>query len=322
MVYHDSKVAGIAGSYVFHEPKYYGVSDADVKPKEHKLLDTASYVQKIADKVSNEKSENDFILTIARYGTGKSHLAVTIGALLSGESDMQKSILENIASVDQDIAEDIKRKVKRKNLIIALNGMKNFNLDSEVLCCVRESLSKEGVDDSILHTMTKTYDIAKYFIESNFDTCTNDFIEAAKKSQLEVDDNRLKKYLLENIETDNRVIDTVNVVFKKMTGDFLHWEQGISTGDIILKVGQELCGEGKPFNKLVILFDEFGRYIEYVAANLAVAGDASLQQIFEAIQSANSTALFIGFIQYELEAYLSHIDKYSWTILMQKYFRS
>ena len=309
--YDNSKVAGIAGSYVFHGPKYYGVSDVDVKPGEHKLLDTASYVQKIADKASSKKSENDFILTIARYGTGKSHLAVTIGALLSGESDMQTSILENIASVDKDIAEDIKGKVKNKNLIIALNGMKNFNLDSEVLRCVRESLSKEGVDDSILRTITKTYDIAKYFIESNFDTCSNDFILAAKKSQLDIDDKSLKKYLLENIESDNRVIDTVNIVFKKMTGDSLHWEQGISAGDIILKIAQNLCGEGKPFNKLVILFDEFGRYIEYVAANPAVAGDASLQQIFEAIQSANGRALFVGFIQYELEAYLSHIDKTS-----------
>ena len=36
-----------------------------------------------------------------------------------------------------------------------------------------------------------------------------------------------------------------------------------------------------------------------------------MQQIFEAIQSSNGSAIFLGFIQYELEAYLSHIDKTS-----------
>lgn len=309
--YDDSKIAGISGSYVFHGPKYYGVSDSDVKPGEHKLLDTASYVQKIAQKVSNTKTDNDFVLTIARYGTGKSHLAVTIGALLSGDPGIQKAIIENIKSVDRDIASEIEKQVKKKNLIIALNGMKNFNLDSEVLRCVRETMEKDGIDDEVLRSITKTYDVAKYFINSNYDTCLNDFVKAAKESKLDVDKTDLKEYLLKNIESDSRVINTVNIVLKKITGDSLHWEQGISAGDIILKVCQELCGDGKPFNKLVILFDEFGRYIEYVAANPAIAGDASLQQIFEAIQSADGAALFVGFIQYELEAYLSHIDKTS-----------
>ncbi len=309
--YDESKVAGISGSYVFHGPKYYGVSDADVKPGEHKLLDTASYVNKITQKVAEAKTDNDFVLTIARYGTGKSHLAVTIGALLSGDNKIQKAIIDNIESVDKDIASDIKKRTKKKNLIIALNGMKNFNLDSEVLRCVRETLRKNDIDDEVLRSITKTYDVAKYFINSNFDSCLDDFVKAAKESQLDVTKSKLKEYLLTNIEADSRVIDTVNIVFKKMTGDSLHWEQGISAGEIILKVSKELCGDGNPFNKLVILFDEFGRYIEYVAANPAIAGDASLQQIFEAIQSADGAALFVGFIQYELEAYLSHIDKSS-----------
>lgn len=309
--YDDSKVAGISGSYVFHGPKYYGVSDSDVKPGEHKLLDTASYVQKIVQKVSDKETDNDFVLTIARYGTGKSHLAVTIGALLSGDPGIQKVIIEHIKSVDSEIASELKKQVKKKNFIIALNGMKNFNLDSEVLRCVRETLEKNSIDDEVLRSITKTYDVAKYFINSNYDACLNDFMKAAKQSKLDIKKTDLKEYLLKNIESDSRVIDTVNIVLKKITGDSLHWEQGISAGDIILKVCQELCGEGKPFNKLVILFDEFGRYIEYVAANSAIAGDASLQQIFEAIQSADGAALFIGFIQYELEAYLSHIDKTS-----------
>ena len=65
------------------------------------------------------------------------------------------------------------------------------------------------------------------------------------------------------------------------------------------------------FGKIIILFDEFGRYIEYTAANPSVAGDSSLQQIFEAIQNADGNILFDGFIQSDLNAYLSRIDKSS-----------
>ena len=309
--YDETKLADISGSYVFHGPKYYGVSDSDVQAGEHKLLDTASYVERITNKVSEKKPKNSFVLTIAKYGTGKSHLAVTLGALLSGDSRLQKPILENIGSIDNAISNNIKKNTKKINLVIALNGMKNFNLDYEILRCVKLSLKKNKISEDVLQSITKTYDVAKYFIKSNFDSNTKDFVDAAKTSKIDVDKTKLKNYLIDNIESDSKAIDAVNMVFKKITGDSLHWEQGISAGDIILKVSQELCGDEKPFNKVVIIFDEFGRYIEYVAANPAIAGDASLQQIFEAIQSSNGSAIFLGFIQYELEAYLSHIDKTS-----------
>ena len=79
----------------------------------------------------------------------------------------------------------------------------------------------------------------------------------------------------------------------------------------MLTLQEELCGNGKPFNKVLLLFDEFGRYIEYTAANPAIAGEASLQQIFEAAQLANGNIIFVGFIQSELEAYLARIEKTS-----------
>ena len=48
--YDDDKVGGIAESYVFHGPKYYGVSGADVKAGEHRLIDTASLAKNLTDK--------------------------------------------------------------------------------------------------------------------------------------------------------------------------------------------------------------------------------------------------------------------------------
>lgn len=66
---------------------------------------------------------------------------------------------------------------------------------------------------------------------------------------------------------------------------------------------------GTKFEISELLFDEFGRFIEYTAANPTIAGDAALQQIFEAVQTANGKIIFAGFIQNELKAYLSRIEK-------------
>lgn len=307
--YDCEKVGDIAKSYVFHGPKYYGVSSKDVKTSEHKLLDTASFCQIISNKLKGVDTRNNFVLTIAGYGTGKSHLAVTLGALFSGKENLRKPVLDNLSSVDKGIGEDVREKTDKGNLVIALNGMTNFNLDSEVLRCVRLALAQNDVSDDVLRQLTKTYDIAKYFVNSNFENNLDQFESAADQLGKSLKGEKLKSYLLANIENDKTAVEIVNQVFLHITGDSLHWDKGISAGEVILTVSKELCGENKPFNKVLVLFDEFGRYIEYVAANPAIAGDASLQQIFEAIQSSDGNAIFVGFVQYELDAYLSHIDK-------------
>ena len=91
----------------------------------------------------------------------------------------------------------------------------------------------------------------------------------------------------------------------------MHWDRGISAGEILSILNNKLCGNGKPFHKILIFFDEFGRFIEYTAANPLIAGDASFQQIFEAVQNANGNIIFVGLIQKELKTYTLCIDKTS-----------
>ncbi len=49
--YDDERVEGIVKNYVFHGPKYYGVTSKDVAAGEHKLLDTASFTKIVSDKL-------------------------------------------------------------------------------------------------------------------------------------------------------------------------------------------------------------------------------------------------------------------------------
>lgn len=309
--YDPTRVEKIATSYVFHGPRYYGVSSKDLARTSHTLIDTATFTRKIAYKLTNDKSEgeNNFIMTIAGYGTGKSHLAVCLGALFGGTRELSSKVIDNLALADEGIAQDVRNRQVKLNLIIALNGMNNFNLDAEVLKCARLSLKMNGINEDCLRQITKAYDIARHFVERNYVVYEDLFSEVARKHEIKVPAKQLKEYLINHVEDNSFVIETINDVYKHVNGDAIQWERGIAAGDILTVLQKELCGENKPFNKVLILFDEFGRFIEYAAANPMVAGEAALQQIFESVQDADGKIIFTGFIQNDLSAYLSRIEK-------------
>lgn len=307
--YDQLRVGKIAASYVFHGPKYYGVSQADVTSSKHKLIDTASFTLKIAQKLNDSKPDNPFVMTIAGYGSGKSHLAVSLGALFSGDKHLSSLVLSNLKNADEDIAVSVERVNTKKNLVLVLNGMNNFNLDSEMLKVVRKAFLMNGIDDSILRSVTKAYEISRRFLNNTYSQYMDRFEEAAQQSGLRMKGNALLEHMLSHIEDDSAVLEVINKVYYDVNGDVINWDRGISAGDILSLVQEQLCGTGKPYNKILILFDEFGRFIEYAAANPLVAGEAALQQVFEAVQSANGKIIFIGFIQNDLSAYLSRIER-------------
>ena len=303
--YEADKAEAITESYVFHGPRYHGVSEsADTR---YKLYDTASYALDLL-KRANDKEKNKFCLTIAGYGTGKSHLAVALASLMSGHSDtLRNTAIKRIAAVDRKIAEEVSSYTD-KNLVLVYNGMNNFNLDYETLSIAKSALKQHGISDDVLNTLTKQYDQAKHFVEKTFSMLESRYKAVFSDICQEGDCN--KEYIISHID-NSAIFDAVNKIYKEINGSFIQWERGISAGDILILLERTFCREQKVFKNIIILFDEFGRYIEYTAANPAVAGDSALQQIFEAIQNADGNILFDGFIQSDLSAYLSRIDKSS-----------
>lgn len=137
--YEADKVKAIADSYVFHGPKYHGVNGQELQNTSYKLNDTATYAMKLAKRTSETESSR-FCMTIAGYGTGKSHLSVALASLLSGhDEELRQVVLKNISAADRSIGEEIKAYL-HKNLVIVLNGMRDFNLNSEVLATAKKLL--------------------------------------------------------------------------------------------------------------------------------------------------------------------------------------
>lgn len=307
--YDREKAKTISENFIFHGPTFFGVTEDDIEYKSHKLMDTCSYAELIANKLYEEEG-NPIALTIAGYGTGKSHLAVTLGQLFSSNQDdrVYNKIIRNINSADSRIAENIKSRTPKPNLVIVLNGMKDFNLNYEILSTAKKVLKNYGYGEEIFSEYTKAYNIAQLFLERNFDNFEKEFINSANK--IGIATLNLKKTLLENIYKDE-VFDCINEVYNYVTGNYIRWDEGISSAEVLSKLVDKMCGDNAPFNKLLILFDEFGRYIEYASDYPNRAGDSALQQIFEVIQDSNNNIIFVGFIQSDLKTYLSRVNKAS-----------
>lgn len=96
-------------------------------------------------------------------------------------------------------------------------------------------------------------------------------------------------------------------VYHSINGHYIRWDEGVSAKQILQILLNECCGNYGSFDKIIILFDEFGRFLEYASANPGRAGDSALQQIFEAVQNAEGDIQFIGFIQADIKAYLQRV---------------
>lgn len=304
--YDNEKVMPIIDSYVFHGPKYHGVSEGEQSDSRYRLYDTASYALELFKK-TQETASNRFLLTIAGYGTGKSHLAVVLATLISGyNNDLRQAVIERIRNADKDIAKIIEE-YNEKNLVIVLNGMNNFNLDHEIMTVVKKALKQQKIPSDCLNDLTQQYKQAQEFVKNTFDMLYSKYEKYMSKYAAGCECSQ--NYIIQNLDNNENIFKAVDEVYKEINGNYIHWDRGISVGDILAALNKSLCVEKKIVNKIIIMFDEFGRYIEYTATNPQIAGDSSLQQMFEAIQNADGNIIFDGFIQSDLNAYLNRIDK-------------
>lgn len=304
--YEADKVKAIADSYVFHGPKYHGVTGQELQNTSYKLNDTATYAMKLIKRTSETESSR-FCMTIAGYGTGKSHLSVALASLLSGhDEELRQVVLKNISAADRSIGEEIKAYL-HKNLVIVLNGMRDFNLNSEVLATAKKALAQHSLSADIFDELTTQYKQAISFCINTFDTHKARYEHYLADTGLSAPVT--PEAITEALENaDKTVFNAVNEVYKEFMGTYIHAESGVSAADVLSLIVKKYCIETPVFDRIYILFDEFGRYIEFTANNPSVAGDSSLQQIFEAVQNANGRIVFDAFIQNDLNSYIRRVE--------------
>lgn len=308
--YQPAKAALVAENFVFHGSEYYGAGDLS---SPQKFTDTISFTRDIASKAFDDQPGNPLTLAIAGYGTGKSHLAVTLATVLSGKDyqpEAYSHVINNIRILDSKAASEIEGFTSRPNLVLVLNGMRDFNLHYELLRAAQKSLKLYGCDDSNLKKLNRAIETAFRFFERNAESMASEFEAFAPQYGYTDKGARLIERIRSNLGEDEAAFNIINAVYENLNGHAIRWDEGVSATAVLETLMSEYCGISGPFAKIIIIFDEFGRYLEYASSTTtAHSGDSALQQMFECAQNFGGSLQLVNFIQADIKAYLQRVDQ-------------
>ncbi len=299
-----------ASTFVFHGPRYHGAVDAEREGVEgaYRLKDTASFMRDLLASMhagAEGREVNPYWLVVAGYGAGKSHLALTCATLLSAPGDATAhAIVKQIAMSDAEIGATVTRQVaemRKPALVLPLDGMAGFHLGNALSRAVFKQLAYHGVDAEAIRCLSPRFQTAGQFVERNFAVRSDRFAVGLPDLNAEQIQERLQ-------QNEEEVYSVVDELYIEANGHPIPVEGQESAQELIDTLCNAYCGPDGPFSHVVILFDELGRYLEYAAEKPQLAGDAALQQIFQGVQDNSTKVRFVGFIQYELKAYLKRFS--------------
>ena len=292
-----------AQAFVFHGPAYHGVDQTDVGTTHgHRLQDTATLVRGIIRRCYGLE-EQPFTLVIAGYGTGKSQLGVTTATLVSEPlGEASQAVLTAIDTADPEIGHEVRALLaesKQPCLVVALNGMRNFDLTAEVTQQIVSQLKARNLDTKALDDLRPRFSQAASLVRTAGEELRRELFTRCETTDIEE--------ILSGLERqDESVYGRVHEVFSAL-GVNITALRGESVRDVVDATVQDFCGPDKPFRCLLVVFDEFGRYTEFATEKPQIAGSGVLQDLFEAVQANSGSACFVGFIQFELNAYLQRV---------------
>ncbi|MEI6415913.1 MAG: hypothetical protein WCP34_16880, partial [Pseudomonadota bacterium] len=302
---HKERARQAAQSFVFHGPRYHAADVAENEGIEggYRLKDSASFVRDLLRSIQagwRGEEENPYWMVVAGYGSGKSHLALTCAALLGKQGDITESVLAHIEQADKDLGAEVRMQVAQLSkpvLVLPLDGMAGFHLGNALSQAVFAQLHRYGVDAGAIRDLSPRFQTAEQFVERNFGFRADSF--ARHLPALEATDicARLR-------DNDEAIYTAVDAIYTDANGSPIPVIGQESAQELINTLCELYCGPNGAFSSVVIFFDEFGRYLEYAADKPRLAGDAALQQIFQGVQDNSGKVRFVGFIQYELKAYL------------------
>ena len=299
----EDKTKAASAAFVFHGPKYHGVQQDDIGTAHgHRLVDTASLARSIVRRCYGLE-DHPFTLAIAGYGTGKSHLGLTLASLIHfPDSETAQDILSSIETADAAIGGDIRvilKEAKQPCLVLTLNGMQSFDLAAEITKQIVRTLKADGHDTKSLDDLRPRFGQAASLIRMSNDAVIKELL-----SNFEV--NSTQELLTALEQQDERTYAKIHDFFAAR-GMPIRALTGESVRSVIDITVREYCGKGKPYRSILVQFDEFGKYTEFATVRSQIAGNGALQDLFEAIQANANSACFVGFIQFELNAYIQRV---------------
>lgn len=243
-----------AANFVFHGPQYHGVAPEDLRDTGgFPLIDTVRFTEHLLNALDPQHGTSfPFALAISGWGTGKSHLGLTLATLLSQpQSDIAKAILANLAAADASSGQTIRTALHswtQPVLVLPINGMRDFDLAFELSRQVLVQLRAHGLDTRPIDDLWPRFQVAATFVERNFDLRRAEFIER-------FGEHIAVEQILQRLEEhDDLAYRQVNDIFEAANGYPIRAIGQESPQQLIQTVCDTYCGEDKPFH-----FLEMGR---------------------------------------------------------------
>lgn len=240
----EERASAASEAYVFHGPQYHGVSQADIGVEHgHRLVDTATFALSIVRR-SHGIEDQPFTLAIAGYGSGKSHLALSVASLLADpESEVARGVLSSIDAADRAIGAEIRAILHEANkpcLVVALNGMKSFDLTTELTRQIIRQLTRRGIETRALDELRPRFSQAATLIRMGNDEIKHEVLAACAANDIEdvlaaldLQDELIYSFV-------HKVFSTKGMALTALRGESVH--------DIIDLTVREFCGPASHSN--------------------------------------------------------------------------
>ena len=285
----------VAASYIFHGKKY--------NTSNNKLIDSISLTEEILKNIVNIKErQNAISLIIAGYGSGKSHFALMLASLLNKNKNVYDKVIENIATVDRndsEIIDSVLQNKKKRTLILPINGIRNCNLYSEFFKIASKVIFTDGFSTIPLRQFEIKYSQLLEYMKIHKNE--NLMLKIIKKfdlagfSDLEDAMNAFDEDLYEKLLHELK-LNGFNLYF-----DGINQDKQLQ--DLLTVLATNYCAGNGPYDSILILFDEFGKYLSFSCAESAKAGMGIMQNLFDGIIQNKNYINLIGFSQLELKEY-------------------
>jgi hypothetical protein len=234
-------------------------------------------------------SSNCFVV-VANYGHGKSHLGLVLTNFFS-KSYSSPEVQETLKRIDatlqnnQPEAENFHEFKKQYDqfLVIRLRGDNQRTLREQFFPALKKALGEHPCIDNVTLPFWQQ--------------------QAMKWLQTKLDDKQAKQFL-KDLGTDipsliQEVDQNSHDAYEQYVQLFAHLNHGVrpnaesnySLSEAIVWTIDEFCGEGKPLAGALVLFDEFGQFVERYSQSKAL-GD--LQDLLNGIYDRRGKALFLA----------------------------
>lgn len=257
-------------------------------PTSSSLKILKSYV----DDFTSDYSQKSTVL-VGPYGKGKSHMLLILVALFSyyENDDLMKKVLQKISNTDKDTYEKLKqvRENKKKYLpLIVSNTKKDFN--QSILFSLVEALKREHINDLIPDTN---------FSEAikKIDLWKKEFPEVYVELKKQVKETgKFKKELSNyNIEAYNKFL----MIHKSLTAGTEFNPMIDMDITVLLEAVNRKLVEKYEYSGIVIMFDEFSKYLESCDDNTITNEIKIIQDICELGNSSKEYKLFNIFVMHK-----------------------